>query len=161
MVISPAWPTVRQHQGSRSNMEHFTWNNTYSVADEELDNHHKKLFGIFNKLYDTCLKRNETAPLAAIIEELASYSTYHFHAEEQHMKELGYGGMEQHIAEHRTFAARMDKYRHAHGTNEVVVSKEIVLHLWKWLIDHVMTEDKKYALGPKRPAHRSPRDGQV
>ncbi|KAB0664051.1 bacteriohemerythrin [Oryzomonas japonica] len=141
-------------------MEHFTWNNTYSVADEELDNHHKDLFGIFNKLYDTCLKKNEAAPLGAVIGELASYSAYHFHAEEQHMKDLDYSGLEQHIVQHRAFAARIDKYHHAHVANEVVVSKEIVLHLWKWLIDHVMTEDKKYSFKQKRPAQRSHHDGR-
>jgi hemerythrin len=33
----------------------FTWDNKYSVNNEELDNYHKILFDNFNRLYDNCL----------------------------------------------------------------------------------------------------------
>lgn len=138
-------------------MEHFTWNKKYSVANEELDNHHKNLFDVFNRLYDSCLKKNGTR-LGAVIEELVSYSSCHFHAEEQYMKSIGYPDITNHISEHRAFTARIGKYHHAGGANDAVVSKEIVLHLWKWLIDHVMTEDKRYSTRAKRPEQRISHD---
>lgn len=141
-------------------MEHFTWNNSYSVGNEELDNHHKNLFTVFNKLYDSCLNRSKTK-LGTIIEELAAYSAYHFHAEEQYMKGIAYPDIDKHLAEHRSFSAMIGKYRHTHKANELVVSKEIVLRLWKWLIDHVMTEDKKYSIKPKQPGRRISHDEQA
>jgi len=141
-------------------MEHFTWSTKYSVANEELDTHHKHLFEVFNRLYDGCLSR-DTAGLDAIIEELVAYSTRHFQAEERHMRGIGYPDIDRHLAEHRSFSAIMDKYRHAHGANEAAAAKEIVLHLWKWLVDHVMTEDRKYAVKPGRPARRSGHDRQA
>ncbi|GFE62830.1 bacteriohemerythrin [Geobacter sp. AOG2] len=141
-------------------MEHFTWSRKYSVGNEELDNHHKNLFEVFNKLYDSCLNKNRTK-LSAVIEELVAYSTYHFHAEEQHMKSIEYPDINKHLSEHRSFSAMIGKYHHTHGANEVMVSKEIVLHLWKWLIDHVMTEDRKYSIKSKRPVQRIIHDEQA
>ena len=141
-------------------MEHFAWSNTYSVGNEELDNHHKNLFDLFNKLYDNCLNGGRTRS-GAVIEELVSYSTTHFHAEEQYMRDIAYPGIDNHMAEHRSFSARIATYRRADRANDAVVSKELVLHLWKWLIDHVMTEDKRYSTRPKRPAQRISHDEQA
>lgn len=36
-------------------MELFKWYKTHSVNNEELDNHHKTLFNILNKLYENCM----------------------------------------------------------------------------------------------------------
>ena len=36
-------------------MELFKWYKKYSVNNEELDNHHKTLFNITNKLLENCL----------------------------------------------------------------------------------------------------------
>jgi len=138
-------------------MEHFTWSNKYSVVNEELDTHHKNLFDVFNKLYDSCLNKNEIKP-GTIIEELVAYSNYHFQAEERYMESIQYPDIRNHISEHRSFSALIGKYHHTHETNEMAVSKGIVLHLWKWLIDHVMTEDKKYSIKPKRAAQRNDHD---
>ena len=130
-------------------MEEFTWSSKYSVANKELDHHHRTLFGIFNRLYDSCLNKHDTVNVSAIVEELVTYVEHHFRAEEQYMEQIRYHDIERHISEHRAFAARIVKYRHAAKLNEAAVSKEIVLHLWKWLIDHVMTEDQKYAVRSK------------
>jgi hemerythrin len=130
-------------------MEHFTWSSKYSVANEELDSHHKHLFDIFNKCYDGCLNKDKVINLSLLVEELVSYTNHHFHAEEQYMKSIKYFDIDKHISEHRSFSTRISKYHHHNELNEAVVSKEIVLHLWKWLIDHVMTEDKRYSIKPK------------
>jgi hemerythrin len=142
-------------------MEHFTWSNKYSVANEELDTHHKHLFDIFNKLYDSCLNNDKTINLGLIVEELVSYTNHHFHAEEQYMKGIKYIDIDKHISEHRYFLAMISKYHHKKEVNDAVVSKELVLHIWKWLVDHVMTEDKKYSIKSKQPAQRMNHDQQA
>jgi hemerythrin-like metal-binding protein len=127
-------------------MELFTWDNKYSVSNAELDNHHKKLFSIFNKLYKTCLDKNSELSVDPIIEELVSYTVTHFVAEEKYMKSIGYKDINKHISEHWYFKERICKQQHVKDINNTVVSKEIVLYLWNWLINHVMTEDRKYAI---------------
>jgi len=142
-------------------MEHFIWSNKYSVANEELDTHHEHLFDIFNKLYDGCLNKDKAVNVVLIVEELISYTSHHFHAEEQYMKSVKYIDIDKHISEHKSFSAKIIKYHHKNELSDVVVSKEIVLHLWKWLIDHVMTEDKKYSIKSNRPAQRMNHDQQA
>jgi len=126
-------------------MELFTWNNEYSVHNKELDNHHKRLFYVFNKLYKSCLDKNVTFNLSPIIEELVSYIKYHFDAEELYMKSIEFKDVNVHISEHRFFTSRIVKYHNNKNMNDSVASKEIVLYLWKWLMDHIMIEDKKYS----------------
>jgi hemerythrin len=84
------------------------------------------------------------------LEELDSYTHYHFEAEERHMKSIGYKNLEKHISEHKYFADRIHTLIHNKDVNDSLVSKETVLYLWKWLMDHVMTEDKKYSSQLKR-----------
>ena len=59
----------------------YTWDKKYSVNNEELDNHHKKLFDLFNKLYDCSLDKDNRITLGPIVEDLVSYFNYHLVAE--------------------------------------------------------------------------------
>jgi hemerythrin len=99
-------------------MELFTWYSKYSVNDEELDEHHKALFDIFNRLYDNCFDRNTANCLGPIIEELKSYSNYHFLAEEKHMKETGFQEIDIHINKHRDFTIKTLQLQQLAGNNE-------------------------------------------
>lgn len=128
----------------------FTWDKTYTVNNNELDNHHKRLFEIFNKLYKSCLDKNNNISLGPIIDELVSYINYHFTAEEQYMISIGYKDINKHVSEHRSFTAKICKHQYNKDANDLVLSKEIVLYLWKWLMDHVMIEDKKYSIQSNR-----------
>ena len=128
----------------------FTWHHKYSVNNDELDNHHKKLFAIFNKLYESCLDKDNNTNIGPIVEELVSYVNYHFVAEEKYMKSIGYKDINKHISEHWFFKDRICKQQHVKDINDIVVSKELVLYLWNWLINHVMIEDKKYSFKTNR-----------
>ena len=131
-------------------MSQFAWEKKYSVNNDDLDNHHKRLFVIFNNLYNSCLAKDHRVTLRSILEELDSYTHYHFEAEEKHMKSIKYNDIDKHISEHNYFTDRIHNLMHNKDVNESLVSKETVLYLWKWLIDHVMTEDKKYSIQLKR-----------
>ena len=126
-------------------MEPFTWYSDYSVHDEELDGHHKVLFDIFNRLYDHCIDMNKTSHLGQIIEELKSYSNYHFLAEERHMKKSGYPGIDMHINKHRDFAIKTLQLQQMTYNNEQEAAKQMVVFLGNWLLHHVIEEDKKFA----------------
>ena len=127
-------------------MELFTWFSNYSVNDEELDEHHQALFGIFNRLYDSCVNKNTSNCLEPIIEELKSYSNYHFLAEERHMKEIGYHDIDMHINKHRDFTIKALQLQLLAAKNEPEATKELVVFLGNWLLQHVIDEDKKYAV---------------
>ena len=127
-------------------MELFTWYTKYSVNDEELDNHHKALFGILNRLYENCKQNNSVNNLEHIVEELVSYSNYHFSAEEKHMRMQGYKDIDKQIAQHRAFTDRALRLQQISEKNEPELSKELIVFLGNWLLHHVMEEDKKFSI---------------
>jgi hemerythrin len=123
----------------------FTWYKKYSVDNEELDEHHKALFNIINKLYENCMYIANRHELAPIMDELILYSNYHFTAEEQHMINIGYKEIEKHISEHISFKQRALQLEQDIDKNDYEGSKELIAFLGNWLLHHVMEEDKKYS----------------
>ena len=127
-------------------MELFKWYKTYSVNNEELDNHHKTLFNILNRLYENCIGTDIPNCLDPIVVELVSYSNYHFTAEEQHMRSIGYKEIDRHILEHRAFTERTLQLQQVADKDELEATKELIVFLGNWLLHHVIEEDKKYSI---------------
>lgn len=124
----------------------FKWDNKFSVNDEELDNHHKALFDILNRLYQSCFEDNEIIALDSIYEELVSYINYHFSAEEQHMRNIGYVNIDTHIIAHNLFKEKILQLRHNVDIDNIEVTKQLIVYLGKWLLNHVLAEDRKYSI---------------
>ena len=124
----------------------FAWYKKYSVNNEELDNHHKNLFDIFNSLFDNCTKAENVNCVAPIIVELIKYSNYHFSAEEKYMADIGYKGIDAHKQLHRYFTEKVIEMQQVENKNDYDLTKEIIVFLGNWLLQHVIVEDKKYAL---------------
>lgn len=127
-------------------MELFTWYKKYSVNNEELDNHHKALFDMLNRLYENCLGKDRPHCLDPIIEELVSYSNYHFSAEEQYMRNLKYRDIDKHISEHKAFTQRALQLQQVVSKDDFELTKELIVFLGNWLLNHVMVEDKKFSV---------------
>ena len=124
----------------------FTWYKTYSVNNEELDNHHKTLFDILNRLYDNCMVKDIAHCLDPIVEELVSYSKYHFTAEEQYMRSIGYKDIDKHSAEHGIFTQKVLRLQQVVNKDDFELTKELIVFLGNWLLHHVLEEDKKYSM---------------
>ena len=124
----------------------FKWYKSYSVNNEELDCHHKTLFGIFNRLYDNCFGHESAKCLNPIIEELVLYSDYHFSAEEQYMRNLKYKDIDKHISEHKAFTQRALQLQQVVSKDDFELTKELIVFLGNWLLNHVMVEDKKFSI---------------
>jgi hemerythrin len=124
----------------------FTWYNKYSVNNEELDSHHKKLFNIFNRLYDTCIHTENKNCIEPILEELLSYADYHFKAEEKYMADTGYKDIVNHTQMHCYFIERVMEMQQVEDKNDYKIIKELIVFLGNWLRIHIIEEDKKYAV---------------
>jgi hemerythrin len=127
----------------------FTWYNMYSINNEEIDNQHKKLFGIFNMLYDICTGCDRNNSLETIINELILYSSYHFNAEEEYMRNIHYRDINNQISEHDLFERKVLELKVENAEGDSEKCHELVLFLSNWLLDHVIKEDKKISLDTK------------
>ncbi len=85
-------------------MAFLEWNPRFSVKIAEIDQQHKKLIGLINRLHEsmqpvsnhdelkTAIK--ELSTQALVINEMVEYSSYHFFTEEKYMRQYMYPGYE-------------------------------------------------------------------
>lgn len=124
----------------------FSWKEEYSVHVPELDEHHKILMDIINRIYDNCLQTDIVDCIGPKIQELIDYSEYHFKAEEEYMRRVEYFESEEHVEQHSMFIFKIRELQQAYSDNEMELTKSLIVFLGKWLLHHVFEEDRKYAL---------------
>jgi len=121
------------------------WKDEYSVNNEELDSHHKKLFSILNRLYGECLEVDAVNCVGPKLDELLAYADYHFKAEEQYMRRLEYFEIDDHIEMHNGFAYKLEEIKRIPHASQLELTRELIVFIGKWLLHHVLQEDRKYA----------------
>lgn len=126
-------------------MELFKWYKAYSVNNEELDNHHKALFDILNRLFENCLNIDAVNCLEPIVDELLSYADYHFTAEEQYMRQIGYDGIDKQLSDHKYFSRKAAQLKQVVNQNDYELTKELIVFLRGWILKHILEEDKKFS----------------
>ena len=127
-------------------MSLFTWSDKYSIGNTEIDNQHKKLFDIINRLFDISLGRNEVDTVEAVMEDLVSYTDYHFKFEELHMRDVGYKDINKHIVEHNFFTNEIIFAKRRQIQDKSNIDNKLIVFLCTWLIQHVTEEDRKYVI---------------
>lgn len=126
-------------------MSLFTWKPEYSVHEARLDSDHQKLFRILNSVYENIMNSSEVDCILPKVNELSEYTLYHFSSEEQYMKERGIPDIDDHIAKHREFTNKIEKLQKDYHNNDLETSKDLIIVLGEWLLQHVLKEDRKYS----------------
>lgn len=124
-------------------MSAMEWSASLSVGFEPIDGDHKKLIALINRL-DTALKEGDSVDeVTAILEELVSYTTWHFRHEERLMQEHGYPGYFKHKQEHDKLAATVKQQQQRFENGEFAVGDELMRFLTAWLTNHILGTDKE------------------
>lgn len=124
-------------------MAFMDWGPELSVGFEEIDNDHKKLIELLNSLSDAVAMALEDAVVGQFLEDLLSYTMWHFRHEEQLMQTHGYPEFLEHETQHgklaETVADLQRRYREA-GQD---VAAEAMSFTKAWLTNHVLGTDRK------------------
>lgn len=130
----------------------FEWSDAISVGVKEVDDQHKVLIGILNRLFVATAQRKGNEILAEILDALVEYARTHFELEERLMQDAGYNPvkLEAHREEHRTFFARLGELSRKHALGGKPNSFEVVHFLKRWLHDHILVTDRGYAIALKK-----------
>jgi hemerythrin-like metal-binding protein len=118
------------------------WSNMLSVGVKDIDEQHRKLIEIMNRLNDSLEQHSEGAVEKRTLEELVNYTIFHFGFEEKLMKENGLTGMEIHFREHGNFISLINQKMEQYNRGENVSGKEIMIFLWDWLTSHILNVDR-------------------
>jgi hemerythrin-like metal-binding protein len=120
------------------------WDDKYSVGISIIDEEHKKLIGIMNKV--VALEQNSGNPkeITEVLNEMNKYAYTHFAIEEAYMVKFNYPDYENHRKEHQAFSIEtMAFFDKITDSNRQLIC-EILEHLKNWLVHHVQGTDRKY-----------------
>lgn len=122
-------------------MKELTWDAALSVQIPEIDDDHRKLVALFNLLGQSVEEGSDSNYIEAILEELISFTVWHFKHEERLMIRHGYDGLEEHKTEHDELidSARELQQRFLQG--EQSLSSEDIKFLEHWLTGHILGAD--------------------
>lgn len=125
-------------------MSLISWNNDFSVNIKKIDNQHKKLVELLNKLHDGMKEGKGKEILKDILNELINYTEFHFSTEERLFKEYNYPDYKIHKKEHEDLTQKTKKIQQEF-TGQTTIVIETLNFLKNWIYNHILKTDKKYA----------------
>ena len=135
----------------RSAMTVVVWTPEMSVGVASLDRDHKTLIGLLNQLA-AAEDRQDRINLEEVLDELVSYTLYHFEKEERMLVAAGYAELAGHAARHRSLADRVLAIRRRFfDADRPYLGDEVMEFLTNWLRGHILGEDLKYVSCLARP----------
>jgi len=135
----------RKTMETTSKNEGIKWDDNYLLGNEQVDNQHRKLFELVNSLVESCDSETAMDELRSTLNFLLRYTVQHFEDEEALQIRSNFPEYEQHKKMHEDFKVTVrDLVQRFIESN----SSDLLLHdvkkiLVKWLINHILEEDKK------------------
>ena len=122
-----------------------SWENRLSVNIPLIDNQHKLLIAMTNKLHEACRSGDETGKeqFMKTISEVVSYISYHFSSEEQIMERTGYPGYGIHKRHHMEFVHQVLQNVASFEKGKKYVPNQFVRFLRDWILSHIAFMDSK------------------
>lgn len=123
----------------------FKWMPEYSVNIKTIDDQHKELVNILNRLFVAVSNREGDKAIAGILDALTTYTRTHFALEERLMEQADYKDIVAHKEEHRKLLAQLDELCRKHLVEEKVIYFEMMSFLKTWLKEHIQGVDTRYS----------------
>lgn len=126
-------------------MSMIAWREEYSVEIQEIDEQHKCLVKLINKLYDGLAAKKNREEIGEVLDDLVDYTRVHFAVEECLMRMFGYPDYEEHKAVHDDIAQKVHRFHDQWKGGDDAVGMELLSFLKGWLVNHINESDKAYA----------------
>ncbi len=123
----------------------FKWSPEYSVKIKTIDDQHRELVNILNRLFVAVSKREGDKAIAGILDALVTYTKTHFALEERLMQQAKYKDFDAHKLEHQKLLAQLDELCRKHLLEEKAIYFEMLSFLKAWLREHIQGVDTKYS----------------
>ncbi|MBC8555744.1 MAG: hemerythrin family protein [Candidatus Brocadiales bacterium] len=120
------------------------WEDNHSVGVSIIDEEHKKLFDIINKVIVAKQHNDNQNELLEILNEMVEFANTHFKTEETYMIKFKYPEYQYHKEEHLDFSIKTLAYRSRVVSGDHHVANAILEYLKSWLVDNMQRTDKKY-----------------
>ncbi len=127
-------------------MKFIEWSDEYSVKIEQFDNQHQQLVNIINRVYEATTNQAEKSVIRRIFVELAEYTSYHFKAEEELLRNCHYPDFDRHRRQHEELVVQLLELQMRFRKGTMTISEDMLNFLKNdWLLKHIVLADKEYS----------------
>jgi len=126
--------------------EIFPWNPHLETGIELIDEQHRVLVNLLNRLAQQHVQGASESEIHTILGELANYADYHFTTEEGiwHSALAGDSWLHEHIQSHQRFFAHIVELQSGERAFQAVLD-DLFSYLTQWLAYHILDNDKRMA----------------
>jgi hemerythrin len=132
-------------QGGESIMALITWSDAFSVNIKKIDDQHKCLIELVNRLHDSMKAGQGNTIIGPILSDLLNYTSFHFATEEAYFQQYAYPEHLRHKKEHDDLTQQAKNLQASHKEGKLTISIEVMNFLKDWLSNHILLSDKKYS----------------
>ena len=139
--------SMQNHDYDDFDFEVFPWNADLETGIEIIDEQHKQLVALLNKLA-RCLVNNKSLEITSVFNELASYAEMHFRCEEgiwaKAFADDSWNKAHQQI--HQSFLPEVEQIQNElQDAPQAEVTEQVLSFLIRWLSFHIIDSDKRMA----------------
>lgn len=120
------------------------WGPKLSIGINEIDQQHKVLVDLINRLYRAMKQQSGHRIIIDILSELTDYTKYHFGFEEKQFHKYGYPEKDGHIEIHRNLVAKVVELKDQLKDGNAAVTMDLMNFLVDWLQSHILKVDREY-----------------
>ena len=129
----------------------FMWDESYVLGNEKVDAQHRQLFDLVNSLVYFCEDGTDKEKIEDSLNFLVNYTVQHFNDEEVLQVECNFPEYKLHKNMHEDFKVTVgelvQRFNECGSTTKL--GSDIKTIVVKWLVDHILTEDKKIGVDLK------------
>jgi len=126
-------------------MAFIVWDNNLNLQIDLIDEEHKLLIFLMNKLHKQYNDGEPQATIRATFSELIEYATKHFADEEDYMASINYSDLDAHKAIHQRLLDRINTYFQEFEDSNGQISEYVFTFLKLWVTAHIKGIDAKFA----------------
>lgn len=123
------------------------WTKKLETGIDKIDDQHRKLIDIINKLHEFIIEKNDVSTIQDAIVDLKLYTIFHFNTEEKMFTKYDYKeeDFESHIKGHKAFTDEIAHYMSADTATQQSLGEHLLKYLKEWLTGHILVSDMKFA----------------
>lgn len=125
-------------------MEQITWTEDFSVGIPRLDEQHKQLVRMINRLIAAPGTKTKSESVSNLLNDMTKYAQEHFRLEEDLMRERDYPHLDEQVAQHRAFRKKVADFCFATMLDAQSVPDIMLNYLRDWLVNHILECDMAY-----------------
>ena len=124
-----------------------TWRKSFEVGHPVIDQQHRRLFAIGDKLINAVLKNKPRETVEDLLDELNEQIEAHFKTEEAVMARTRFPLSKEHRVQHESLLEKARALREQYRTEQIDAGAMVGFIAYELVTEHIINEDSKFALG--------------